>query len=284
MLLLDPPKKVHPVRFDEINEECVKKAAIRTAGGAGPSGLDGEGWCRILTSRSFGSASTDLRKTIAEIAKCLCSEEESHLEALMACKLIPLDKNPGLRPIGIGESLRRIIGKTVMMNVKNDVCQCVGSLQTCAGQEAGIEATIHAMRELFQDESNDGIILVDVSNAFNAVNRETFLHNIKIICPPMAMFTRNCYSLNARLFVIGGHELTSKEGTTQGDPIAMAVYATAIVSMILMLVEVFNESSNPNPTKTAGYADDIASTGKIKNLKSWWDTLCILGPKFGVFP
>ena len=44
MLLADPPKKVHPVRFDEINEECVKKAAIRTAGGAGPSGLDGEGW------------------------------------------------------------------------------------------------------------------------------------------------------------------------------------------------------------------------------------------------
>ena len=31
MLLVDPPKKVHPVRFDEINEECVKKAAIRTS-------------------------------------------------------------------------------------------------------------------------------------------------------------------------------------------------------------------------------------------------------------
>ena len=202
----------------------------------------------------------------------------------MACKLIPLDKNPGLRPIGIGEILRRIIGKTIMMNVKQEVSKSVGSLQTCAGQEAGIEATIHAMREIFEDESNEGIILVDASNAFNSVNREAFLHNIKIICPPLAIFTNNCYSINARLFVIGGYELTSKEGTTQGDPIAMAVYAIAIIPMILMLVETYDELNNTNPTKVVGYADDIASAGKIKKLKNWWYKVCELGPKFGYFP
>ena len=39
----------------------------------------------------------------------------------MACTLIPLDKKPGLRPIGVGEVLRRIAGKAVMMLFKNDI-------------------------------------------------------------------------------------------------------------------------------------------------------------------
>ena len=32
-------------------------------------------------------------------------------EALVACRLIPLNKNPCVRPIGVGEVIRRIIGK-----------------------------------------------------------------------------------------------------------------------------------------------------------------------------
>ena len=36
------------------------------------------------------------------------------LEPLLACRLIPLDKNPGLRPIGVGEIVRRIAGKVVV--------------------------------------------------------------------------------------------------------------------------------------------------------------------------
>ena len=35
------------------------------------------------------------------------------LESYIACRLIPLDKCPGLKPIGIGEILRRIIGKAI---------------------------------------------------------------------------------------------------------------------------------------------------------------------------
>ena len=281
VLLNDTPTKVHPIRFDEINEELVKKATLKTMGGAGPSGLDGEGWCRILTSKSFGTASVDLRKTIAEITKRLCCEKEDNLEALLACKLIPLDKNPGLRPIGVGEILRRIVGKTVMMCLKKDVSKSVGSLQTSAGQEAGIEATFHAMREIFNEKSTEGIILVDASNAFNAVNRSAFLHNINIICPSLATFTQNCYSTKARLFVVGGHEVASREGTTQGDPIAMAVYAIATIPMILTMVE---SNTNASPTKIAAYADDLSSAGKIAKLKISWDQLCTIGPKYGYFP
>ena len=39
------------------------------------------------------------------------------LEPYIAARLIPLNKNPGIRPIGIGESLRRLIGKTITPNI-----------------------------------------------------------------------------------------------------------------------------------------------------------------------
>ena len=44
------------------------------------------------------------------------------IEPLVANRLIPLDKGEGaVRPIGVGEVLRRICGKCVMSVVKKDV-------------------------------------------------------------------------------------------------------------------------------------------------------------------
>ena len=169
-----------------------------------------------------------------------------------------------------------------MMSIKTDVSKSAGSLQTCAGQEAGIEATIHAVRELFENDSNEGMIIIDASNAFNSVNREAFLHNIKIICPPLSLFTFNCCATKARLFVICGLEILSSEGTTQGDPIAMVVYGIAIIPMIMMMVEMNDESDDI--TRIAGYADDISATGKLKQLRRWLDKISKLGPKFGYYP
>ena len=106
----------------------------------------------------------------------------------MACRLVPLDKNPGLRPIGIGEVLRRIVGKMVVMVLRADLQENAGDLQLCAGQESGCEAGIHAMHQIFEDDDTHGIIQVDANNAFNTLNRNVFLHNMKIICPEFSRF------------------------------------------------------------------------------------------------
>ena len=55
------------------------------------------------------------------------------LETYIASRLVPLDKNPGLRPIGVGEVFRRIAGKVVMSIEKDDVPKSVGNLQLCGG-------------------------------------------------------------------------------------------------------------------------------------------------------
>jgi hypothetical protein len=60
-----------------------------------------------------------------------------------------LNKCPGLRPIGIGETFRRIVAKAIMAIVKDDVTCCAGSMQVCAGQDGGVEAAIHEKKSIF---------------------------------------------------------------------------------------------------------------------------------------
>ena len=138
------------------------------------------------------------------------------------------------------------------------------------------------MCNIYEDEATEGVILIDASNAFNSVNRNTFLHNIRIICPSLAMFVKNCYSTKSRLFIIGGGELKSSEGTTQGDPVSMAVYDIAIIPLILIMVDF--STRDKQTTKCAGYADDVTAAGKLNGLRRWWERLCEVGPKFGYYP
>ena len=50
------------------------------------------------------------------------------LESLVACRSIPLNKNPELMLIGVAEVLRKISGKVVMMISKQNVMKTAGSL------------------------------------------------------------------------------------------------------------------------------------------------------------
>ena len=57
----------------------------------------------------------------------------------MACCLVALDKMPGVRTMGIGETLRWILAKLVMRAAGDQAKMACGNLQLCAGLEAGIE-------------------------------------------------------------------------------------------------------------------------------------------------
>ena len=214
-MLPDKPEELHPIKLDSIDAENVRKAALKTRGGAGPSGLDADGWKRIFTSNQFGDSTDDLCKTFAEMIKKLFTVENqsTSLEAFLANRLIPLDKNRGLRPIVVSEVLRRIARKVIVSHIKEDVIRSVGSLQVCAGQDAGCESLIHAMRTIYEDQSAEAVLLLDASNAFNSINRNVFLHNIEVICPSVAQYVKSCYFINSRLFIIGVWEIQSMEGT-----------------------------------------------------------------------
>ena len=66
-----------------------------------------------------------MRDQVAKFARRIAGEiiDPTSLEAYVAGRLIPLNKNPGgeeiqVRPIGVGEVLRRIVGKAISYVLK----------------------------------------------------------------------------------------------------------------------------------------------------------------------
>ena len=74
---------------------------------------------------------------------------------------------------------------------------------------------------------------------------------------------------------VGGEKVVSAEGTTQGDPLAMALYAVAVTPLIRRVQQ--------EGAKQIWFADDAASGGKLLNLRRWWNSLNHHGPMFGYF-
>ena len=108
------------------------------------------------------------------------------------------------------------------------------------------------------------------------------LCNLKFICPVIAKYILNCYMCPTRLFIIGGGELLSKEGTTQGDPTSMGAYAVGILQLLQFLLDFI--SVNELNAEEVAFADDVTIADKISSIKDYLSQLTSIGPKFGYFP
>jgi len=101
------------------------------------------------------------------------------IEPILANHLISLDKGNGeVHPIGVGDVIRRIMGKCVSRVGKQDVIDARGATQVCAGHKSGSEAATHAMHNIFESDETDAALLTDASNAFNSFNRVAALQNV----------------------------------------------------------------------------------------------------------
>ena len=281
----------NPVIYEQLTAEVIERTSKDLSGSGGPTLVNTDAWKYFLCSRSYGRQSFNLAEAVSNLARRLCTERihPDCLEEYIAGRLIPLDKgadkfgNPGVRPIGIGEVLRRIVAKSVTTILKTDIQTAGGCLQTCTGIRAGIEAAIHATSEAWHKHSTEGLLQVDADNAFNRLNRKVALHNIQEVCPPIQVFLHNHYQKAAKLSVSTSTEpeiMLSEEGCTQGDPAAMAFYALGVKP----LVDELSICINKQLCQQSWYADDSNAIGKLVEIKVWWQKLVSVGPKFGYFP
>ena len=111
------------------------------------------------------------------------------------------------------------------------------------------------MHDIFNDDNTEGILLIDAENAISSINR------------------RLCYTAGD---IIGGGELLSKQGTTQGNPASMGAYALGILPLLQFLLDFISVNElNSN---------DFTVAGKLSSIKDYWIQLTSIGPKYGYFP
>ena len=263
-----------------ISSASVEKTTRTLQGSSGVSGTDSEHWQTVLLRHR--AHSSHLRDEVATLATKICNQISpwSKVRALVSGSLIALDKCPSVRPTGIGECLRGIICKSVAEFKKINLEETCLTDQLACGLKAGIEGAIHALSDVFDDSKEDGcgMLLMDASNAFNSLNCETALWNARILWPRCSRFLINNYRGFASLFVAGADEVIySREGTAQGDLLAIFFYGVSFLSLIRKL-------KDPNNLLQSWYADDSAAIAKLKKLEIWLKNLIEEGPTFGYFP
>ena len=122
---------------------------------------------------------------------------------VVACRLIALDKNPGVRPIDNGETVHCLIAKATLSDIRDDIQSAAGPLQLCAGQLSECEAAVHSMWQMYSSSEVEAIILVDASNAFNSLNWQAALFNIQRLCPSFSTALINTYRSDVNLYIGG---------------------------------------------------------------------------------
>lgn len=67
------------------------------------------------------------------------------------------DKNPRLKPIGVGEVFQRMTGKVVVSPLREEVISSVRLLHVCAGHGTSCEAAVHVILSMFEEENTEAV-------------------------------------------------------------------------------------------------------------------------------
>ena len=133
-----------------------------------------------------------------------------------------------------------------------------------AGVRGGCEAAVHSLRQKFDSEECEAVLLLDAQNAFNTLNRKLTLHHVAIHCPILGTFLRNIYGC-ARDLWVGKTVLSSEEGATQGCPTAMGMYSLGLSPLI--------EEVKESDVFQIFFADDGNGSGDLDSLYEWYRSM-----------
>ena len=109
---------------------------------------------------------------MAQIAEVLAngSPDYAMYRAATITRLVALDKQPGVRPVGIGDIFMRLWSQCVNAATKPEATNQCAEVQLCCGLRSGIEANLHAVRQVFpqsngwQNDSDDTATAPDAAS------------------------------------------------------------------------------------------------------------------------
>ncbi|OQV15456.1 hypothetical protein BV898_10331 [Hypsibius exemplaris] len=178
------------------------------------------------------------------------------LPLLYGANLIALNKKGGgIRPIAVGNTLRRLLGKIVSRREMAAMGDLARSVQPY-GTPGGAEAMVHAARAFLEDEDDKQVLLkLDFANAFNTVDRGQMLSAVKKYLPRYYAFIWQMYRHPTELF-FAEFALQSATGVQQGDPLGPLLFCLVTMEMSKAMESPFN----------AWYLDDGTIGGPVETV------------------
>ena len=173
-------------------------------------------------------------------------------------------KGGGIRPIAVGNTLRRSSAKCTGTMAKSNRCVECGNVQLGYGTQRGAEAAAHATRlYVRQEHSPDQILLkIDMKNAFNSISREALLATVFAKHPLIYNYTEAASAKPSFLFYRDKIFL-SGEGAQQGDPEGPLLFSDTINDTIGSICSKLN----------LWYLDDGNLAGTFEDVLNYYTTL-----------
>jgi hypothetical protein len=157
-----------------------------------------------------------------------------------------------------------------------------GSLQLGIGRSNGAEAIIHAVNYVYQNNTVEDTVLmkIDLSNAFNNIDRNIVLREVVKIFPTIAPWVQYSYGCAPYLFTGSSDIIRSAVGVQQGDPMAPLLFCLALHPVLL---EIQNHPDCSTLSLNTWYMDDGTLIGPSKGVRTALDLISTLGPSHGIF-
>ncbi|KAL5517866.1 hypothetical protein EMCRGX_G003497 [Ephydatia muelleri] len=221
---------------------------------AGPSGLRVQ---HLLDAASIPLPTTIgslLRRVVNLLVSGKVPQEVSLFMAggsLTALSKLKPGCAPDIRPIAVGEVLRRLTGKCLCAVLKQRVIDFFEPIQFGVACPMGSEKVIHGIRacvEKFWNDRDFSVMKVDFKNAFNLVSRDAVLQECANHFPDLLPWVAWCYGSHPFLWHTMG-QLTSQSGVQQGDPLGPFLWESGGIAWAIELT--FRDIDQPSELKVS---------------------------------
>ena len=177
-------------RPPDVDGESVERAirSFHRLSGSGPSGLK-----PLHLKQALGSEVRD--EVLEHITSLVCILASGRVPSTLApfmagASLAALPKKDGrIRPIAVGETWRRLVGKCLCKAYQEQASSLLFPLQIGVAQPLGTEVGVRTARQWFQRNAScqDKFLLkVDFKNAFNTIDRTAFLQECRRHLPGLS--------------------------------------------------------------------------------------------------
>ena len=187
-----------------------------------------------------------------------------------------LKKDGSIRPVAIGEILRRIVSKCALRSVMGEAVEYLGPMQTGIGTQNATESILIGLNDIFMEVANGSMNsdlwsaedlsslsggLLDFINAFNMVDRNTILRETRNRFPSIFNWVQYSYGQASRLFA-GKETIWSSSGVQQCDPLGPLLFTLVLQVLLDELKKIIGDKMI-----IAAYLDDVTLVGPIQWIK-----------------